>query len=294
MNSGNNEKILGGFYLKARCIRNSEIAIAPPHVREIWDWLIGKANHRDRKIQGTLIKRGQCLTTYNDILEGLKWKIGYRYDRYSKNHCETAMKWLTKHTMIHTAKTTRGIIVTIFNYDKYQNPKNYETYSETYTGSYNEHTVSRHDKQELKNEKKSNKEKKYKTAINTPTVINRDISKPYIPSESEDACMEDPKHQHMNRAGLQTSDTGIDAAFKEISLIISGFEKCIEKDSYILVNKIVRELEYDRIKVWAAIIQSRSKRNPPGYLCKILVDPNWAPSDSAYEKAKREMRKYDG
>ncbi len=39
--------------------------------------------------------------------------------------------------MITTAKTTRGMIITILNYEKYQNPKNYETHSETH----NEDTV---------------------------------------------------------------------------------------------------------------------------------------------------------
>lgn len=40
--------------------------------------------------------------------------------------------------MIHTAKTTRGMIITIINYDIYQNPANYGKYNETY----NKHTTN--------------------------------------------------------------------------------------------------------------------------------------------------------
>ena len=121
-------KIEGGYYIKARKIQNSEIAHAPPHVREIWDWLLKEANHKDN---GN-IKRGQMVRSYKDIQNGLLWKIGYRTERYSKNHCEITMRWLTKRLMIHTEKTTRGMVITIINYDTYQNPNNYETYNETY------------------------------------------------------------------------------------------------------------------------------------------------------------------
>ena len=123
------KKIPGGFYIKARCIQESEIADAPPHVREIWDWFLMNANHKDYKN----LKRGQLLTTYKDIRDGLSWYIGYRKCQYSKGQCETAMKWLKNATMVTTAKTTRGMIVTVLNYDKFQNIKNYENHKETYT-----------------------------------------------------------------------------------------------------------------------------------------------------------------
>ena len=127
-------EIEGGYYIKARKIQESEIAFAPPHVREIWDWLIKEANHKDNG----KFKRGQTMRSYNDIRNGLKWHVGFRTERYSKNHCETAMRWLTKRGMIHTAKTTRGMIITIVNYDIYQNPMNYGKYNETY----NKHTTN--------------------------------------------------------------------------------------------------------------------------------------------------------
>ena len=79
--------IPGGYYLKARSIQESEIAFAPPHVREIWDWLIKEANHKDKPP----IARGQTVRTLRDIQEGLKWFVGYRKEVYSKSKCEMAM-----------------------------------------------------------------------------------------------------------------------------------------------------------------------------------------------------------
>ncbi len=63
-------KIDGGYYIKARCIQNSEIAIMPPYIREIWDWLLKEANHTDGKSNGSNIKRGQLVRTFRDIQEG--------------------------------------------------------------------------------------------------------------------------------------------------------------------------------------------------------------------------------
>ena len=122
--------IPGGYYIKARRIQESAIANAPPHSREIWDWLLREANHRGRNSHGRLIQRGQCVRRYSDIIEGLSWYVGFRKESYTKWQCETAMKWLTKEQMVTTKKTTRGLIITICNYDYYQNPANYENHKE--------------------------------------------------------------------------------------------------------------------------------------------------------------------
>jgi len=121
--------IRGGYYIKARKIQESEIAHAPPHVREIWDWLIKEANHENTG----KFKRGETIRSLRDIQEGLCWYVGYRKESYSKSKCEMAMKWLRKRGMIKTAKTTRGMIITICNYDIYQDPKCYETNNEKIT-----------------------------------------------------------------------------------------------------------------------------------------------------------------
>jgi len=145
--------IKGGYILQPRVIDQSKISKAPPHVREIWLYLLRKANHSAANARGKTIQRGQLHTSYLDIREALSWQVGYRKEMYKKHHCETAMKLLVKENMITTTKTTRGMIVTICNYDYYQNPKNYGTDSETDNETYKKPTMNRQDKQECKNVK---------------------------------------------------------------------------------------------------------------------------------------------
>lgn len=152
------EKIQGGYYIKARRIRDSDIAHAPPHVREIWDYFIREASHQGMKKRGLLLKRGQLLVNYDDIREALHWKVGWRKQYYTRAQCETAMKFLRgnmpdktrrtatkatrrttgKTTRITTTKTGRGIVVTILNYDFYQNLENYENHTQPPHENHNE------------------------------------------------------------------------------------------------------------------------------------------------------------
>lgn len=116
------DPIEGGYYLKARCIEESAIAHAPPHIREIWDYILRKAFWKD----GKLLKRGQLLTSYKEIIEALSWQVGFRKMSYKASNCETGMKYLTKHGMITKARTTRGMLITVCNYEAYQDMKSYE------------------------------------------------------------------------------------------------------------------------------------------------------------------------
>ena len=154
-------KIKGGYYIKARCIQNSEISIMPPYIREIWDWLLKETNHTEKKLDGIIIKRGQLVRTFKDIQEGLKWMIGYRKMTYKKWQCENAMKFLRKRGMITTMKTTRGVLVTVCNYSFYQDPKNYEsnTRADTRTTVNKQltDTINKNDKKD-KNGKKKKRE----------------------------------------------------------------------------------------------------------------------------------------
>lgn len=118
-----NKVINGGYYIKSRNIQNSEIAHAPPHVREIWDYLLMMANHADNHI----CNRGQHLTTIDKIREALHWYCGWRKETYKKSACENSMKWLKKAGMVTTRRTTRGSVITIVNYSLYQDPANYES-----------------------------------------------------------------------------------------------------------------------------------------------------------------------
>ncbi len=121
--------IKGGYYVKARAIIESEVSRTPPCVRETWDYLLREANWKDGKSRGKFIKRGQLIRTYQDIITALSWRIGYQNKSYTKTQMKTAMNWLRKTSMIATAKTPVGLVITVVNYDTYQDIKNYVDHS---------------------------------------------------------------------------------------------------------------------------------------------------------------------
>ena len=122
-----NEPIRGGYYLKARCIDDSGIAHAPPHAREVFDYFLRKAFWKD----GDQLKRGQLLTSYKTIQDDLRWYVGNSPRHYKRHEIETAVKLLARTGAVTTARTTRGMIVTVCKYGFYQAQENYENHSET-------------------------------------------------------------------------------------------------------------------------------------------------------------------
>lgn len=163
-------KIPGGYYLKARKIQESKIAHAPPHIREIWDWLLKEANHQDKKYSGFIIKRGQLFRTYKEIREGLHWMIGYRKMMYNENHTKKAMKFLRENQMITTTKELGGVLITILNYDFYQNPKNYERTDEKTNERTNAEPMRNHTLPDNnKNDKNDKNKYSYERAVKIPS-----------------------------------------------------------------------------------------------------------------------------
>lgn len=166
--------INGGYYIKARKIQNSPVHKQPPHVREIWDYLLREANHRDNKYGKYEVKRGQLFRTYSEIREDLSWFVGWRKQMYSENQTKKAMKALREERMIATQKAPGGVLITVLNYEYYQDPKNYESTTESTTESTWKEplknqcgtTNNKNDKKE-KNEKN---EKKYNGKFRPPTV----------------------------------------------------------------------------------------------------------------------------
>ena len=126
----NDNRIPGGFIVKARCIEHSKISSAPPCTRETWNWLLLNANYQDKQTKGYLVKRGQLFRRYKDIRDGLSWHVGFRKERYSESQMKASMKYLTNELMIATTKHRLGVMITICNYDKYQQIKNYEQTNE--------------------------------------------------------------------------------------------------------------------------------------------------------------------
>ncbi|WP_428567048.1 MAG: hypothetical protein ACP59X_07250 [Solidesulfovibrio sp. DCME] len=116
----------GGFVLLARRTLESALMAMNPLAFKLFFWMILKANFKDRD----KLKRGQLLTTIEEMREAGSYLIGYRKQKPSRDQIRSCYEALAKATMIATARTTRGMVITVLNYDKYQDFSAYEVHSE--------------------------------------------------------------------------------------------------------------------------------------------------------------------
>ena len=109
------DKIDGGATIWARQTIDSEIfSNKPDKWFKIWFYLINQVNHKDTK----QFKRGSGFTRYEWIMEKTK---------ATRNEIDHCIRWLKSATMIATQKATRGFIITIHNYERFQALSNYES-----------------------------------------------------------------------------------------------------------------------------------------------------------------------
>ena len=102
------EKILGGATLWARQTLESEIFYKKPgDWFKIWFYIINKVNYADTE----LFKKGQGFFKYKWIAENCL---------VSESQVEHCIRWLKWSKQIATQKVTRGLVITVLNWDAYQ------------------------------------------------------------------------------------------------------------------------------------------------------------------------------
>jgi len=114
--------IEGGYILQPRVFDESYSSKMPPVARELWMYLLRKVSHKPYKN----LKRGEGFFSLADIQNDMSWYVGYRKMTYSKPQLTKSLRRLREGNMIATTKATRGVLVSICNYEYYQDPKNYE------------------------------------------------------------------------------------------------------------------------------------------------------------------------
>lgn len=203
-----NTKISGGFILLARKILESELMDKPPHYLKLWVWMLMQANWKDR---GKL-KRGQLFTSIREMQSAGAYKVGYRLRTLTKAEVRSVYEAFTKSTMISTTKSTRGMIITIENYDLYQSVENYEQHN----GQHNEHstnnTVATHYMEEGERKEEGKKEIKSKPKTPPRPPKGGDIVLPdWVPKEEWDAFVLMRK-----KTGFPLTDDGVKLAIKKL------------------------------------------------------------------------------
>ena len=116
-------EIRGGFILLSRKLLTSGIMEKPALYLKLWAWMLLQATHTER---GTL-KRGQFFTTIDDMRRAMAYKIGYRETMPTEKQIRRAYGFKIDSGMIEIQKKPHGIIISILNFDTYQNPENYKT-----------------------------------------------------------------------------------------------------------------------------------------------------------------------
>jgi hypothetical protein len=139
---------LQGSTIWARQTLESDIFYKKPDKWfKIWFFIINRVNHKDNK----QFKRAECFTTYTEISSYTGAKV---------HQIENCIKWLKSATMITTQKATRGMLISVLNYAKFQDAIKTKSHTESHDKSQTEarqkpdrsHTINNNDKND-KNEK---------------------------------------------------------------------------------------------------------------------------------------------
>lgn len=123
----------GGYIMIDRGIVESEIWNKPPLYIKVWLLLIIKAQHADYKG----LRRGQLRITIDEIREACAWRVGWRKEKPTEKQIRDILQWLRnphdgqhegkdEGQMVVTRRGTHGTLVTICNYNVYQDPQLYE------------------------------------------------------------------------------------------------------------------------------------------------------------------------
>ena len=132
---------MNGYILLSRTLLESDIWKKPPMYQKVWIYLLSNAQYKPYK----QLERGQLFTSIPDIQQGCSYYVGYRKEIPSKDQIYKILSYLrephesnneskcesgTKATMITTTKATHGILVTICNFNEYQDTTFYESNNE--------------------------------------------------------------------------------------------------------------------------------------------------------------------
>lgn len=136
-----NNKIDGGYILLARAIQCSGIWEKPSDWLKIWTHILLEVRFSDH----SLFRRGENLFTFDSIARSCR--VSYS----SVDHC---VRWLRSARQIATRKTTRGIVIFVEEYAKYQDFENYKSETKSETLGETEARQKRHyNRKNEKNEK---------------------------------------------------------------------------------------------------------------------------------------------
>jgi len=139
--------IPGGSFLVARSIFKSAIWTRPPQYTRLFLWLIGRAAFQEgQTVLGHTLERGQLITTYRKISDGLAYRKNKRLFRPSQKEIRSMLAWLETEGMVAVkalvseipnkgrhkgrpqafTRAYQGLLISVMNYGIYQDSKSYK------------------------------------------------------------------------------------------------------------------------------------------------------------------------
>jgi hypothetical protein len=213
-----------GYILIARKLLKSFLMESPPLRLKLWMWMLLSARFRD----GDKLKRGQLLTTIEEMREAMAYYTGFRKQRPTKDEIRCAYGAFMKAAMITTTRTTRGIIITVCNYNKYQRSKSYGSHGEPNDDDMAKPTVTPHDTEGMKEQREKGEEgdpipKSPPIRIEYPEWLNRPLWSEFLNHrKSVGKPIKSPKAENLNLNRLRAL---IDQGFSQEEIINLAIEK---------------------------------------------------------------------
>ena len=131
--------IADGYILLSRTILDHQLFFAKPvWWFKVWLYILLKVNYTDTPS----LKRGQGLFTRKQIYEDCNLAQVRNNDGLpiNPNTISGFLCWARNKKLITTQQHTRKLLITVINYDKYQNMKNYSTYPLNTPSATHDHT----------------------------------------------------------------------------------------------------------------------------------------------------------
>ena len=145
--------IIGGYIRVARQLKESAIWSQDPHFLRLWTYLLLSARWDEKPIErgSVTIGRGQVLKSFRRIADDNEWTENRALKRWSTSRVKRMIDWLSENEMVSLRGTELGTLITIRNFNDYQDPESYRLEPGTELG-----TQSERSRNNRKKEKKEN------------------------------------------------------------------------------------------------------------------------------------------
>lgn len=120
-----------GCILLARKIQGSEIWRKPADWLKVWVYILQEVSHGKSR----QFPRGSSFFNAKEMAK----ECGV-----TKDTIHNFLKWAKSTTLITTRKTTRGVVITVLQYAKYQDLSNYKSHTQNHTSNDTETTQKPH------------------------------------------------------------------------------------------------------------------------------------------------------